>query len=82
MFNWPADGKLSVPNVKNKVVSATLLATKGKVKAETIGDNLTLNLPANAPDAIASVIKVEFEGEVAHQQEATPKKEMKTGALD
>jgi alpha-L-fucosidase len=82
VFNWPADGQLLVPGVKNKVLSAALLATKAGLKTEAKGNDLIISLPANAPDAVASVIKVEFEGAVAHQLQANPKKEMKTGALD
>jgi alpha-L-fucosidase len=82
VFNWPADGQLLVPGVKNKVLSAALLATKAGLKTEAKGNDLIISLPANAPDAVASVIKVEFEGAIAHQVEAKPKKEMKTGALD
>jgi alpha-L-fucosidase len=82
VFNWPSDGKMVVPNVKNKVVTASLLAGKSKLKTTTEGNDLIINLPAKAPDAIASVIKVEFEGTVAHQSDAKPKKEMKTGELD
>ncbi|MNW00841.1 hypothetical protein D3C71_1963880 [compost metagenome] len=82
MFNWPANGQLLIPGVKNKVLSARLLAGKGRVAAETKGADLLLNLPAQAPDAIASVIKVEFEGRIASQHTDQPKKEMKTGALD
>lgn len=82
VFDWPADGKLIIPGLNNKVLSATLLATKAKLKTESKGNNLTVLLPSKAPDAVASVIKVEFEGKVASQQNATPKKEMKTGELD
>jgi alpha-L-fucosidase len=82
VFNWPADGQLTIPNVKNKVLSASLLAGAVKVKTSSKGDDLILTLPAKAPDAIASVIKVAFEGTVAHQLSTTPKKEMKSGALD
>lgn len=82
VFDWPADGKLVIPGLKNKVLSATLLATKAKLKTEIKGNDLTILLPSKAPDAIASVIKVEFEGKVASQQDARPKKEMKTGELD
>lgn len=82
VFDWPADGKLVIPGLKNKVLSATLLATKVKLKMESKGNNLTVLLPSKAPDAVASVIKVEFEEKVASQQNATPKKEMKTGELD
>lgn len=82
VFNWPADGKLIVPGLKNKVLSATLLATKAKLGTAVKGDDLVITLPSKAPDAVASVVKVEFEGTVAHQAEHMPKKEMKTGALD
>ncbi|TKC63871.1 alpha-L-fucosidase [Pedobacter hiemivivus] len=82
VFNWPANGQLVIPGVNNKVLSATLLATKDKLQTEIKGDGLTINVPVTAPDEIASVIKVEFERAVAHQVETKPKKEMKTGALD
>jgi alpha-L-fucosidase len=82
VFNWPSDGKLVIPNLKNEVLSATLLATKSKLKTATENGVLTIALPSAAPDAIASVIKVEFEGAVENQIQTKPKEAMKTGALD
>ena len=61
VFDWPADGKLQVPGVKNAVVSAKLLGGAA-VKTNAIGDVLTINLPAKATNAIASVIRVELKG--------------------
>jgi len=82
VFDWPVNGQLLIPGVKNKVIAATLLASKAKLKTETKGNDLIINVPANAPEQTASVIKVEFEGTVEHQVSASPKKEMKSGALD
>ncbi len=82
VFDWPADQKISIPNITNKVVSATLLATKTKLKTNTSNNDLEISLPSKAPDAVASVIKVEFKGIVENQVHDIPKKEMKTGALD
>lgn len=82
IFNWPADGQLIIPNLKNKVLSATLLAAKARLKTETKGNDLVIKVPAKATDEIASVLKVEFEGKIAQQVEAVQKKEMKSGALD
>ncbi|WP_449438417.1 hypothetical protein [Pedobacter steynii] len=82
MFDWPADQKISIPNITNKVVSATLLATKTKLKTNTSNNDLEISLPSKSPDAVASVIKVEFKGIVENQVHDIPKKEMKTGALD
>ncbi|MFB6455306.1 alpha-L-fucosidase [Chitinophaga sp. Hz27] len=59
VFNWPANGKLVVPGLKNKVSKASLLANGTSLTTSTDGDALVVNLPATAPDNIASVIKVE-----------------------
>ncbi|WP_119080850.1 alpha-L-fucosidase [Chitinophaga alhagiae] len=62
VFEWPANGKLEVAGLKNKVKRATLLGSKQGVKANAAGNNTSFSLPAAAPNAIASVIKVELEG--------------------
>ena len=80
VFDWPKDGKLVIPGVKNKVIAASLLAG-GKVKAKAVDGNLVINVPATAPDPIASVIKVELKGKVANVNSAA-KSTMKTGELD
>jgi alpha-L-fucosidase len=67
VFNWPAGGKLLVPGVKNPVKAAKLLANGAAVKTHTGANGLVIDLPAKAPDAIASVIKLEVEGTVAKQ---------------
>ena len=51
-----------MPGLKNEVVSAKLLANGNKLKTEKSPDGLLINVPAQAPDAIASVIKVEVKG--------------------
>jgi alpha-L-fucosidase len=80
VFDWPKDGKLVIPGLKNKVVSAKLLAG-GKIKVRSEGENFIMEVPATAPDAIASVIKVELKGKVANVNNAA-KSTMKTGELD
>jgi len=81
VFNWPADGKLVVPGLKNEVLSAKLLASGATLKSQKDGDNLTVNVPANAPDKVASVIKLEVKGTVGTDS-VTPKATMKTGSID
>ena len=64
VYDWPKNGLLTLPLV-NKVTKAYLLADKKqKVGFKTIGNQLTLQLPAIAPDSIASVIALEVEGEI------------------
>jgi alpha-L-fucosidase len=65
VFEWPADGKLAIPGVSNKVVSSSLLAGGARLHSATSKDGvLTITLPAKAPDPIASVIKVEVKGTI------------------
>jgi len=63
VFDWPKDGKLIVP-FGNKITKAVLLAdSKTNLKVTSGKEKSTIQLPAFAPDKIASVISVEFEGE-------------------
>jgi alpha-L-fucosidase len=65
VFNWPANGKLMIPGLKNGVSSATVLATGAKLRTAGSGLGLEIVLPVKAPDPIASVIKVVVRGTVA-----------------
>jgi alpha-L-fucosidase len=56
VFDWPKDGKLLVPGLKNKVDSATLLADGSKLEAAAGNDGLVVTVPAAAPDAISSTV--------------------------
>jgi alpha-L-fucosidase len=80
VFNWPTDGKLTVPGLKNKVVSARLMADGKALTSVASADGVTINIPTQAPDAIASVIKIEVKGKVDATSTANGK--MKTGEID
>ena len=63
VFDWPADGKLLVP-VANTITKAYLLAVPDKeLKTSTSEEGVEIQLPASAPDPIASVVVAEFNGE-------------------
>jgi len=81
VFNWPKDGKLEIPDLNNDVISARLLATGARLKTSRMGDRLIIDIPAEAPDHIASVIRIEVKGKLANAK-AEPKKKMQSGALD
>ena len=80
VFDWPADGKLLVPGLKNEIISAKLI-TGGNLKTTSNKGGMEISVPSKAPDAIASVIKIEVKGEVANVN-LVAKDKMKTGALD
>ena len=63
VFNWPADGKLRVAGLQNIVHKAYLLADRnGSLTTARDGDDIVVNLPARAPDDIASVIALQLDG--------------------
>jgi alpha-L-fucosidase len=80
VFQWPKDGKLTIPGLQNEVLSAKLLANGTKLTTNASKDGLTINVPAQAPDLIASVIRVEVKGVVADVNDTKGK--MKSGELD
>ena len=55
VFNRPKDGKLVVPGLKNAVISATLLATGGK---------LVVDVPTAATDPISSTVVLQVKGAI------------------
>jgi alpha-L-fucosidase len=65
VFDWPKDGKLVVPGLKNKVRKAVMLADKKtKLKTTVKGDDLVVTLPAEEPDENLSVIALSIKGEL------------------
>jgi alpha-L-fucosidase len=62
VYDWPADGRLHVP-LTNPKVKARLLAQPGsKLKCVTQADGLVIELPPQAPDAMASVVALQVNG--------------------
>ena len=65
IFNWPTSGKFELPGLQSKVTKAYLLAGHRKLNVKQTATGVTLTLPAEAPDKIASVICLEIADEVA-----------------
>ena len=76
VLNWLADGKIEVTGLNNKIKSATLLADGSMLKFA----GSVITLPAQAPDPIASVIKVKIKGKIDLKEYKG--EHMKSGALD
>lgn len=62
VFEWPADGRLFIPGLLNRVKSASLLANGTKVPARNLADGVTLAVGVSAPDTISSTIAVKISG--------------------
>jgi len=62
VLTWPTDAKLTVPGLANKVKSAELMAGGSKLTVEKSAAGPVLVLPATAPDAICSTIRLLVKG--------------------
>ncbi len=62
VFDWPDDGELPVPGLKNRVEKAYLLADGTALQAREQDFGVVVSLPAEAPDAINSVVVLKVEG--------------------
>jgi alpha-L-fucosidase len=62
VYDWPKDGKLVVPGLKNRIDSATLLAGGAKLEATAGEAGVVVSLPAVAPDRISSTVVLKFKG--------------------
>lgn len=81
VFEWPADGKLVVPGVKNKVLSARLLAGGKSLKTNVDDQGIVIETGNRSADPIATVIRLEVKGPVASTTFSGEKKAMEAGEV-
>jgi len=64
IFRWPKQGELSIPGIKNKIKSATVLATGRKARIEPGSNCRTFfkDLPKAPPDPYDTVVKLVLDG--------------------
>jgi alpha-L-fucosidase len=67
VFNWPKDGKLIVPGLKNEVEKAyllkkTWLGGHKKLKTASDANGVTVSVPQDAPDKISSTVVLKIKG--------------------
>ena len=64
VMDWPKDGVLRVPAIRNKVKGAYLLADKSKkqLKINKDAEDLLISVGKNAPDEISSVVVLTIVG--------------------
>lgn len=62
VFDWPTDGKLVVPGLKNTIRSARLLSNGRKLKVLSDTNGVIVSVPVEAPDHISSTIVLTVRG--------------------
>jgi alpha-L-fucosidase len=69
VWEWPADGRIVLPTVTETPSAARLLADSDQITTEASPEGLIVRLPATAPDADVSVVRLDFPGGVKVTQE-------------
>jgi alpha-L-fucosidase len=62
VFQWPKDGKLVLPGLRNSVESAVLLADGKPVAVSSDALGAAVRLPATATDAVSSTVVLTIKG--------------------
>jgi alpha-L-fucosidase len=64
VWEWPTDGKIILPGIKQAARSGHMLAGGVTVKSELAAEGLVVTLPGSAPDPDVSVAALEFDGPI------------------
>lgn len=67
VWDWPTDGRLTVPPLKNRIVKAYLLKKNAfgeqkKLKLVSDSNSIVISVPKTAPDPISSTVVLEIQG--------------------
>jgi alpha-L-fucosidase len=62
VWDWPADGKILLPGIKQAAHSGQLLAGGAAATSTVTSEGLVVTLPGAAPDPDVSVAALEFDG--------------------
>ena len=68
IFDYPENKKLLTPELPNEIVSVSLLGSNEKIKAKSENGAVEIKLPDNAPNKIASVVRLEVKGKVSAEK--------------
>jgi len=64
VFDWPKNGSIVVPGLKNKVKQCYLMSNWNALKTESVDDGVKVSLPTEATDPNVSVIVMHVEGDL------------------
>jgi len=80
VFDWPSDGKLVIPGLKNEIKQAYLLSDWKQRETTQDESGTTISLPEQAPDEVNSVVVVQVSGKL--EIEATGIVQNKDGSVN
>jgi len=62
VFDWPSDGQLILPGLKNKAEKAYLLNDHKRLALESRADSVVIKVPSTAPDPVSSTVVLHIQG--------------------
>lgn len=62
VFDWPQDGRLVVPGLKNHVREATMFGVSRALSTTRAGDDVVVSVPEKASDPAATVVILDVDG--------------------
>jgi len=62
VFDWPTDGQLIVPGLKNAIASATLLKDRSRLSTVSDSSGVSILLPPSATDTLSSTVVLQVKG--------------------
>jgi alpha-L-fucosidase len=62
VFEWPRDGKLLVPGLKNEIAQAYLLMDKGKLRTTVSDEGVIVEVPKTPLDEVDTVVVLKVKG--------------------
>ncbi len=62
LFSWPADKRIVVPALQNKLVGAVLMGTSQKLTTEVTAEGIVITLPESPPSETCPVVTLQIEG--------------------
>jgi alpha-L-fucosidase len=62
VFDWPKSGQLVLPGLANQALKATLLAGGGSLKVTAAENQISIAVPAEAPDKMDTVVALDIQG--------------------
>jgi alpha-L-fucosidase len=69
VFDWPADSKLVVPGLNNRVDKAyVLMGNRRDLATENLPEGVVVHVPQSAPDALSSTIVLKIKGPLEVEQ--------------
>lgn len=82
VFEWPANGSLTVPGLRNEVIGASLLVGGKKLVAANTQGGVVIAVPNRAPDQVSTTVVLDVKGPIQIDQPVITQRSDRTLTLE